>query len=224
MNKKNNTLIQPTEKRAAKIIATLEKLYPGSEVPLRHSNPFELLIATILSAQCTDERVNRVTPVLFKAYPTPEKLGSAKREDVERIIHSTGFYRAKAANIISASKIISDKFGGKVPRTMSELLTLPGVARKTANVVLSHGYNVIEGVVVDTHVSRLARRLGFTDEESPEKIETALMKILPAKNDWKIFPLLLQYHGRARCRAKNPDCPSCEIKDLCPSAGIFSKA
>ncbi len=206
------------ENKVKTIIKTLTKLYPDAAIPLKHSNPFELLVATILSAQCTDERVNQVTPELFTKYPTAKDLSQAKQEDIERIIHSTGFYRSKAANLIAMSKILVEKFGGKVPSAMDDLTTLPGVARKTANVVLSYGYGITEGIVVDTHVIRLATRLGFTREKDAVKIEHDLMSIVP-KNYWSTFPLLLQYHGRAICRARNPDCVKCEIKKHCPSAG-----
>ncbi len=205
--------------RLPEIIGLLKKSYPGAECSLDHKDPFQLLIATILSAQCTDERVNKVTPALFKKYPGAAAMAAAPPADLEKLVHSTGFYKNKALSLKEASKAITGKFGGEVPRTMEELLTLRGVARKTANVVLGSAYGIAAGVVVDTHVKRLAFRLGLTKETDPEKIERDLMKALP-KSGWIWFSHALVLHGRAVCGARTPLCGDCPLKKLCPRAGV----
>ena len=206
--------------RTAEIIKRLRKAYPTAHCALNHSNAFELLVATILSAQCTDERVNIVTSTLFRKYHGPVDFAAASQEELERDIHSTGFFRNKAKNIRSTSARILDEFGGKVPATMDELLTLPGVARKTANVVLGNAFGIASGVVVDTHVSRLSQRLGLSKEKTPEKIELDLQALVPKKN-WVMFSHWLIFHGRKICQAKKPKCTECLLADLCPSYKIF---
>lgn len=201
------------------IIAELHRLYPDAKCSLNFSNPLELLIATQLSAQCTDERVNIVTIDLFAKYRNAEQYASVSQEELEQDIRSTGFYRNKAKNIRAAAQRIVSDFGGEVPRTMSELLTLPGVARKTANVVLDNAFGIVEGIVVDTHVGRLVRRFGWTSNEDPVKVEQDLMKIVPQK-DWLDLSHMLIYHGRAICLARKPFCEECALNDLCPSAFI----
>ena len=171
-------------------------------------------MATILSAQCTDERVNQVTPELFKKFPTPEAMAKASVEEIAELIKSTGFYNQKAKYIKEAAQMIVEKYGGVVPKTMKELLELPGVARKTANIVLANGYGIVEGIPVDTHVKRLATRLGLVSARTPEKIEKELLKVVD-KKDWFVFPLLLQAHGRKVCLARKPRCEECVLKDLC---------
>ncbi|MEN6663915.1 MAG: endonuclease III [Phycisphaerae bacterium] len=206
-------------KRAGKIIGLLKKQYPDAATRLFHHSPMELLVATILSAQCTDDRVNIVTDTLFKKYKTPQDYANVPQDVLEGQVRSTGFFRNKAKNIrLAAAKIISD-FGGKVPATMAELLTLPGVARKTANCVLGNAYKIAEGITVDTHVARLSIRLGFTDKKKPDAvgIEQDLMEIVP-KDDWILVSHLLIYHGRATCTARKPDCAGCILNTLCPSA------
>jgi endonuclease III len=202
--------------RASEIIKRLKIAYPDAKIALRHSNPLELLVATILSAQCTDARVNLVTRKLFKKYRTLANYASADIKELEQDIRPTGFFRNKARNIIASAKMIAGEFGGKVPSNMNNILQLPGVARKTANVVLGNAYGVIEGIAVDTHVRRLSQRLGLTKNENPEKIETDLMKIIP-KKDWFVFSYLLQQHGRAVCAARKPKHEMCMLTDLCPS-------
>lgn len=201
------------------ILKILKLNYPKPIVGLNHQSAFELLISTILSAQCTDLRVNQVTPLLFKKYPNPKKLSVAKIKDVEKIIHSTGFYRAKSKNIIACSKSLVNNFDSVVPNSMDKLIELPGVGRKTANCVLSTYYKIFEGVVVDTHVKRISNLLGLTKNSSPEKIEIDLMKIIP-KGDWGYYSNALISHGRAICTARNPKCTICPAKNLCPSAKI----
>ncbi len=208
------------QENAALIISLLKKEYPGVKIALVHSNPFELLIATILSAQCTDVQVNEVTKTLFKKYRTPGDYIKVPQEELEKDIYSTGFYRNKARNIKKLSEIIVNNFGGKVPNNMEELLTLPGVARKTANVVLSGAFGKIEGIAVDTHVKRLSARLGLTTNTDPNKIEKDLMKVIP-KDEWAVFTLLLIHHGRKICTAKKPLCSECVLNKLCPSAFTF---
>lgn len=203
----------------SQIIGALKKLYPRPQCALTHDNPFQLLIATILSAQCTDERVNQVTPILFKKYPTAIRLSQASLTEVESIIRSTGFFHQKAKSLIMTSQIIMVRYQGEVPQTMEGLLTLRGVARKTANVVLGTGYGIACGVVVDTHVKRLSKRLGFTQQTEPEKVEKDLMKTVPQK-EWIWFSHALISHGRRFCTARRPSCPTCPVNHLCPSAGI----
>jgi len=204
---------------AGEVIKRLKKAYPGVKIALKYSQPHELLVATILSAQCTDERVNKVTAELFKKYKTVKDFAGANLRQFEQDIRSTGFFRNKSKNIINASKMILRDHGGKVPGTMEELLKLPGVARKTANVVLSNAFGVIDGIVVDTHVIRLSCLLGLTKNEDPVKIEQDLMKIVP-KRDWQAVSFLLQAHGRKVCIARRPDHAACVLKNICPSAGI----
>lgn len=200
------------------ILQGLKKRYPRPQCALTHANPFQLLIATILSAQCTDERVNQVTPTLFKEYPTAERLSKASLPHVESIIRSTGFFRQKAKSLILSSRILMERNGGEVPRTMDELLVLRGVARKTANVVLGTAYGIAVGVVVDTHVKRLSKRLGLTRETEPVKVEKDLMKKVPS-SDWIWLSHALITHGRQICTAIKPDCAACPLNKLCPSAG-----
>jgi endonuclease-3 len=204
----------------APILRSLKKEYPKPHCALIHANPFQLLVATILSAQCTDERVNQVTPNLFKTFGSPEELAQASLSEVEEIIRSTGFYRQKAKSLIHSSRLLMAHYGGVVPQTMNELLQLRGVARKTANVVLGTGYGIACGVVVDTHVKRLSKRLGLTKEIEPEKVETDLMKMIPQK-DWIWFSHALITHGRKYCRALRPDCPTCPLRKYCPSVGTL---
>lgn len=210
-----------SDKRVAALLRVLKKAYPEAHCSLDHGGPFELLMATILSAQCTDERVNMVTPALFRKYPGPAEMAKAPLPDLERLVHSTGFYKNKALSLKEASAAIVRDFGGEVPRTMDELLTLRGVARKTANVVLGSAYGIAAGVVVDTHVKRLAFRLGLTRETDPEKIERDLMAAVP-KADWIWFAHSLVLHGRAVCDARKPDCPRCPAEKLCPKRGVKS--
>jgi endonuclease-3 len=202
--------------RVREILRRLAVAYPDAKCALTHTNPFQLLVATILSAQCTDERVNMVTPGLFKKCPTPRDFVALRPEVLEAEIRSTGFFRNKTKSILGASQKLVKEFGGKVPQTMDELLTLPGVARKTANVVLGTAYGIGVGVVVDTHVSRISRRLEFTNEEAPEKIERDLMKIIP-QDKWIDFAHELIFHGRRCCTARKPNCAACPIEDLCYS-------
>ncbi|MBU6229396.1 MAG: endonuclease III [Cyanobacteria bacterium REEB459] len=204
-------------KRALEVLARLKRLYADATCSLNYSNTLELLVATMLSAQCTDERVNQVTPALFQAYPDVYCLAAADLADLEKLVKSTGFYRNKAKNIRGACEKIVRDFQAEVPQTMAALLTLPGVARKTANVVLAHGYGINAGVTVDTHVKRLSQRLGLTQHQDPGKIEQDLIALLP-QPDWENWSIRLIYHGRAVCRARNPNCAGCELADLCPSA------
>ena len=208
------------KERIGEIVAILRKHYPESRTALRHDNPLQILVATILSAQCTDERVNTITPGLFRKYPSAAKFAAAPQTALEKEIRSTGFFRNKARNIIGAAKKIAAEHGGRVPDTMEELVSLPGVARKTANIVLSSAYGKAEGIAVDTHVRRLSQRLGLSAEEDPVKIERDLMTIVP-KRDWLDFNYLLVNHGRAICQARKPRCPDCPLKRLCPSATKF---
>jgi endonuclease-3 len=203
--------------RIAKIIAGLQKTYPGATCALLHRNPWELLVATTLSAQCTDARVNMVTPVLFRRFPTPAAMAKASLPEIEEIIRTTGFYHNKAKSISGAAKAVVERFGGEVPRTMEELLTVPGAARKTANVVLGTAYGIAVGVVVDTHVLRLSRRLELTLHTEPKKVEQDLMKIIP-KDHWIEFSHELILHGRAICIARKPRCADCVIEKECDSS------
>lgn len=210
------------KKRAAEILRRLKRSYPNAKIVLNYSNHWELLIAVILSAQCTDKKVNEVTAKLFKKYRTLEDYVGADPKEFERMIKPTGFYRAKTKNILTSAKIIKEKFGGKVPRTMEEILTLRGVARKTANVVLGNAYGIVEGIAVDTHVRRLSQRLGLSASDNPEKIEHDLMTLHP-KKDWFKTTYLLIDHGRAICTAKDPRCDLCPLNDICPSAFQFPR-
>ena len=205
------------KQRTRKIIARLRKQYPDARCSLNHTNALELLVATILSAQCTDERVNIVTADLFRKYSSAKDYVGVDQSELEQDIRSTGFYRNKAKAIQGACKIISERYEGRVPDTMDELLALPGVARKTANVVLGNAFGIASGVVVDTHVGRLSQRLGLTTHEQPEKIERDLMELVPEK-DWIDFSHLLIYHGRQVCKARKPLCEECVIEQLCPSS------
>src|ERR1022692_4223563 len=195
-------------------------MYPNVTCALHHRTPWELLVATILSAQCTDVRVNQVTPGLFAKYPTPRDFAAARQEVLANDIRSTGFFNNKAKSIVGAAKKIVNEFGGKVPRTLEELITVPGAARKTANVVLGTAYNIAAGVVVDTHVQRLSRRLDLTKQTDPVKIEQDLMKIIP-KDNWIAFPLQLIFHGRAQCIARKPRCVECKLDPICYAKDKF---
>lgn len=208
--------------RLNKIIAGLRRTYPDAHCELVHKNPLELLIATILSAQCTDKRVNIVTKDLFQKYCSASDFAHANLSELEHDIRTTGFYKNKARNIKSACATIVQKHGGKVPQTLEELIQLGGVGRKTANVVLGNAFGFNAGVVVDTHVSRLAQRLGLTKQKTPEKIEQDLMTLVPQKQ-WALFSHWLIWHGRRRCFARKPDCANCEIKKLCPQIGVKEK-
>ncbi len=206
-------------KRAQKILALLKKEYPEARPELNYSTPFELLVATILSAQCTDERVNIVTKDLFKKYRSPQDYLKVSPEELEQDIRSTGFYRNKTKSIRGACKLLVEKFAGKVPRTMEEMLELPGVARKTANIVLAHAYGVVEGIAIDTHVKRVSGRLGLTANTDPEKIEADLCALYP-KKEWRTIADVLIFHGRRVCFAKKPNHAGCALFDLCPSRNI----
>ena len=208
-----------TKKRAAEIIKRLKREYPDAHCALNHKNAFELLVATILSAQCTDERVNIVTETLFRKYRTPQDYLDVAPEELERDIHSTGFFRNKAKSIQGASRKIVENFGGELPQTMEEMLTLNGVARKTANVVLGNAFGIASGVVVDTHVLRVSFRLGLTENVAPEKIEKDLIELIP-QSDWIMFPHLIIFHGRKICQARKPKCEICVLADICPKIGV----
>lgn len=205
------------KQRTAKIIRALKRAYPDATCSLNHSNAFELLIATILSAQCTDERVNLVTADLFRKYRKPQDYLKVSPAELQEDIRTTGFFRNKAKSIQGASKMLVEQYGAKVPQTMDELLELPGVARKTANVVMGNAFGIASGVVVDTHVTRLSRRLGLTVQKPAEKIELDLMPLVP-KKDWVIFSHLLIAHGRKICKARNPLCDECVVEKYCPSS------
>jgi endonuclease-3 len=204
-------------KRARLTLQRLKQTYPDAACALHHSNPFELLCATILSAQCTDARVNLVTPVLFARYPDPAALAAARQSELEEIIKSTGFFRNKAKSLIGMAQAIVAEHGGVVPRTMEQLRALPGVGRKTANVVLGNAFGINEGITVDTHVTRLSKRLALTRHDDPVKIEQDLMKLIPHE-DWALVSHLLIFHGRQVCVARRPRCWECVLADFCPSA------
>ncbi len=206
-------------RKAGRIVRGLAREYPAADCALNHDSAFQLLIATILSAQCTDRRVNMVTPALFARYPTAVELADADPDDVERMIHSTGFFRNKTRSILGASQRIRDDFGGEVPDTMKELLTLPGVARKTANVILGTWFGKNEGVVVDTHVSRISHRLGLAPKATPVRIERRLMSLLP-RPQWTLFSHRVILHGRAVCSARKPQCRECSLEAMCPRIGV----
>ncbi len=214
------TMSRDKSKQAAEVIKRLKKEYPDAHCALQHSNAFELLIATILSAQCTDVRVNIVTATLFRKYRSPQDFVSVQQDELERDIRSTGFFRNKAKNIQAACARLLEVYGGEIPHTMDEILTLGGVARKTANVVLGNAFGIASGVVVDTHVSRLSQRLGLTTETTPEKIERDLQLLVPKKK-WIIFPHWMIFHGRRICQARKPKCTECVLADICPSYKIF---
>ena len=203
--------------RTRDVIRRLKRAYPDAKCSLNHSNPFELLVATILSAQCTDERVNIVTADLFRKYRKPEDYLKVSPRELEKDIQSTGFFRNKTKSIQGTSKMLTEQYGGVVPQTMDELLELPGVARKTANVVLGNAFEIKAGVVVDTHVTRLSHRLDLTQQKTAEKIEQDLIQIVP-KKDWVIFPHLMIAHGRKICKARSPLCAECPVERQCPSS------
>ncbi|HTP33941.1 MAG TPA: endonuclease III [Candidatus Acidoferrales bacterium] len=202
------------KERVAEILRILDEMYPAATCALRHDNPWQLLVATILSAQCTDKRVNEVTPGLFAKYPTPEDFAAVRAEVLANDIRSTGFFNNKAKSIVGAAKKIVTEFGGRVPRTMEEMLTVPGAARKTANVVLGTAYGIASGVVVDTHVQRIANRLDLTRKTDPVKIEEDLKKVIP-KEKWILFSHQIILHGRALCIARNPRCVECQLNPVC---------
>jgi endonuclease-3 len=206
--------------RALKVIELLEKEHSDAKIALHFSNPLELLVATVLSAQCTDERVNMVTKTLFKKYTKAEDYANADLQELEQDIRPTGFYHNKAKNIQKSSNLLVERYNSQVPRTMEELLELPGVARKTANIVLFNAYGVIAGVAVDTHVRRLSQRLGLTENEDPGKIEVDLMNLVP-RDKWMRITDLLIFHGRRVCTAKKPRCDACVLNKICPSAFTF---
>ncbi len=212
-------MIKDKKKRTAEVIKRLKKEYPDAHCELDHTNPFELLVATILSAQCTDVRVNIVTADLFRKYRTPQDYLDVAQEDLEQDVRSTGFYRNKAKNIRGTCEKIINDFGGEVPQTMDELLTLNGVARKTANVVMGNAFGVASGVVVDTHVRRISNLLGLTKEQNPVKIEKDLEKLV-LKKDWVMFPHWIIWHGRKLCKARNPNCKECTLENICPKVGL----
>jgi endonuclease-3 len=209
--------------RIGEIIRLLREAYPDAHCELDHRNAYELLVATILSAQCTDQRVNMTTPALFACFPTPQALAEGDRAEIEELVRSTGFYRNKAKSIQEAARRIVAEYGGEVPADMDQLLTLAGVARKTANVVLGVAYGIGVGIVVDTHVKRVSNRLGLTAESDPEKIERDLMALVP-QPEWVDFSHLLIFHGRRTCDARKPRCPACAVRPLCPSAPLFMSA
>ena len=205
--------------RTAEIITRLREAYPDAKCSLDFRNAYELLVATILSAQCTDERVNMVTPALFKRYPTPEDLAGAKTEELEEMIRSTGFFRNKTKSLLGMATAVTEEHGGVVPRAFDDMVRLPGVGRKTANVVLGNAFGTNEGIAVDTHVKRVSGRLGLTRNTDPEKIEPDLMKLVP-REEWTDVSHLLIYHGRAICKAPKPRCEECMLSDICPSSRV----
>ena len=214
--RKATTKDRNTANRVRKIVTRLEKAYPDAKCALNHANAFQLLVATILSAQCTDVRVNKVTPSLFQKYPTPKDFAALRQEVLEADIHSTGFFRNKAKSIIGAAQRIVNEYRGRMPDTMEDLLTLPGVARKTANCVLGTAFGKATGVVVDTHVQRISHRLGLSSEKTPDKIEQDLMRQIP-QNKWIGFAHTIIFHGRQCCIARRPQCSACSLEDLCHS-------
>jgi len=205
--------------RAARIYDLLEVEYPDARTALTHTNPFELAVATILSAQCTDERVNMVTPELFRRFPHAEALAAAPLEELEEVIHSTGFFRNKAKNLVGMARAVLSLHGGELPRTLADLIELPGIGRKTGNVILGNAFGIDEGVVVDTHVKRLAGRMGLTRETTPEKVERDLMEVFPRER-WTPLSHLLIFHGRGSCPARKPRCGECVVAHLCPSSTV----
>ena len=207
----------PKKQRALEVLRRLKLMYPQAPCSLDHESPVQLMVATVLSAQCTDARVNMVTPALFERFPDARAIAESDIAELEELIRSTGFYRNKAKNIQAACQKLITEFGGEMPQTMAELTTLPGVARKTANVVLAHAFDIHEGVTVDTHVKRISGLLGMTKHTEPVKIEQDLMKVLP-RPDWENWSIRLVYHGRAVCYARSPDCMRCDLLDICPGA------
>jgi endonuclease-3 len=214
---RKRTTRAPTPERALEILRRLEATYPEARCSLDYRNAFELLVATILSAQSTDVRVNMVTPALFERYPTARALADAEPEELEERIKSTGFFRNKSKSLLGMARRVTEHHGGEVPRTMDELTALPGVGRKTANVVLGNAFGLEEGVVVDTHVARVSNRLGLTSQADPVKIEQDLMRLVP-RAKWTLFSHLLIFHGRAICEARRPKCEICPLNDICPSS------
>jgi endonuclease-3 len=208
-----------TKAQAARVARRLKADYPGATCALENEAPFQLLVATILSAQCTDERVNMVTPELFRRWPTAIEMAAAPSKKLESVIQSTGFFRNKAKNIKAASQALVESYDGEVPREMEQLVALPGVGRKTANVVLGTAYGLATGIVVDTHVTRLSRRLGLTSNTDPNKIEQDLMRVVP-KSDWVDFAHRMIHHGRQICTARKPKCPDCSMNKFCPKIGV----
>jgi endonuclease-3 len=221
--KQTSPQLASKKRRAIEILARLKMLYPDATCSLNYDTPVQLLVATILSAQCTDERVNLVTPVLFRHFPDARAMAEADLAEIETLVKSTGFYRNKAKNIQGACRLIMEQFGGEVPPVMEDLLKLPGVARKTANVVLAHAFGINAGVTVDTHVKRLSYRLGLTEQTDPQRVERDLMPLLP-QADWENWSIRLIYHGRAVCNARKPWCDRCDLADLCPSAHQIEKS
>ncbi len=217
--KRRSETQEARRQRAAQILRVLRKNFPRATTALSHTDPFQLLVATILSAQCTDQRVNMVTPSLFARYASPPDFASADIHELEAEIRSTGFFRMKARNIVACSRALVDRFGSNVPQTMEEMITLPGVGRKTANVVLGYAFGIVSGVVVDTHVHRLSRRMGLSAEKTPEKIELDLMEVFP-RRDWIDVGSILVLHGRKNCNARKPVCETCPVKALCPRIGV----
>jgi endonuclease-3 len=215
------TKLTPAE-RACALCTALRKVYPDAHCELNFTNPLELLVATILSAQCTDVQVNKVTPAVFAKYKTARAYAEADPAALEHDLRAIGLFRAKAKNIRACCRILADQYGGQVPDTMEALIALPGVGRKTANVVLGNAFGKNIGIVVDTHVARLSARLGLTRQTDPKKIEPVLMKLVP-REDWTLFSHWLIFHGRRRCKAQRPDCPHCEVTHLCPSYPKFMK-
>lgn len=207
------------KERALLVLQRLHARYPEPETHLYHDSPWQLLVATVLAAQCTDERVNKVTPELFRRWPGPAELAGAGQEELEEVVHSTGFYRNKAKNLIAAARRVMDVYGGAVPRTMEELITLPGLARKTANVVLWGGFGINEGMAVDTHVKRIAFRLGLTASDNPVVVERDLLPLFPPE-EWGNVNHMLVWFGRHVCDARNPACERCEMADICPRKGV----
>lgn len=216
---KRNAVNDEKKKRARKIVRGLAKKYPDAECALKHDSPFQLMVSTILSAQCTDERVNLTTPELFRKYPTVENLAKAKQQDVEKLIKSTGFFRAKAASLRGMAQAVVKQYGGEMPQDLDELVKLPGVGRKTANVVLGTAFGIPSGVVVDTHVKRISNLLGLTENNNPNRIERDLIDLVP-KKEWINFAHRLIHHGRQICIARRPKCTECPLLKDCPRVGL----
>jgi endonuclease-3 len=215
----NHETDEERRKRAREILKRLHKKYPEATTALHFRTPLEMLVATILSAQCTDKLVNEVTPALFERYPTAQHYAEAEQAELEKMIHRTGFFRNKAKSLIGMGRALVEQFGGELPQTMAELVRLPGVARKTANVVLGNAFGKAEGVVVDTHVQRITRRLGLSAEKTPEKIEQDLMALLP-KREWIFYGHAIILHGRETCVARKPKCDECVLEGVCPKVGV----
>ncbi len=218
MKKKSQLKSKPARQRAFRIQQALAELYPDAHCALHYADPLQLLIATILSAQCTDERVNKVTPALFRRFPDAEAYASADVGELERMIQSTGFFRNKARNIRACCRILVEKHGGQVPQTMEELVPLPGVGRKTANVILGNAFD-IPGIPVDTHVGRLSRRMGLSEHDDPVKVESDLVALIP-KDEWTMFGHRMIFHGRQVCQSRKPKCDACVLKKICPMIGV----